>query len=121
MLIRRYGFSLTLATMLLSVMVAGCGSARRGEPVAGSMPITSSDIKQGRAVFMKHCDQCHPGGEAGLGPALNNKPLPKFLMRFQVRQGFGAMPAFSEREISEEELDHVLAYLKALKGHGKPS
>lgn len=118
MLIRRHSFGLALAAMAFSLMLTGCGSARRGEPVAGSMPITSSGIKQGQKVFMKHCDQCHPGGEAGLGPAINNKPLPTFLMRFQVRRGFGAMPAFSERDISEEDLDQVLAYLKELKDHG---
>jgi mono/diheme cytochrome c family protein len=82
------------------------------------MTIASPDTKQGQQAFMKHCHQCHPGGEAGLGPAINNKPLPKFLMRFQVRHGFGAMPAFSEQEISEEDLDHLITYLKELKGHG---
>jgi mono/diheme cytochrome c family protein len=29
----------------------------------------------GRQVFMQQCDQCHLGVEAGLGPAINNKPL----------------------------------------------
>lgn len=54
-------------------------------------------------------------GGAGLGPAINNKPLPGWLIRFQVRHGFGAMPAFSEKEISDGELNDVVAYLKALR------
>ncbi|MDC4226474.1 MAG: cytochrome c [Candidatus Manganitrophus sp.] len=57
-----------------------------------------------------------PEGEAGLGPALNNKPLPGWMIRFQVRHGLGAMPAFSEKEISDRELDDlVIAYLKAFR------
>ena len=93
-------------------------SARRSEPVTGPMPITTSQTEQGQKLFMLHCQQCHPGGEAGLGPALNNKPLPSFLITFQVRHGLGAMPAFSEDEITASQLDDILAYLQALRSHG---
>ncbi len=68
---------------------------------------------------MKQCSQCHPGGEAGLGPAINNKPLPGFLINLQVRQGFGAMPAFSKGRVTDDELADVIAYLKALRRHGE--
>jgi mono/diheme cytochrome c family protein len=67
---------------------------------------------------MTSCHQCHPGGMAGLGPAINNKPLPGFLIKMQSRAGLGAMPGFSSSELSEEELDAVVAYLKALRKHG---
>jgi mono/diheme cytochrome c family protein len=60
---------------------------------------------------MAHCHACHPGGEAGLGPALNDKPLPGLLVRLQVRTGMGAMPAFSPRELSDGELRDLIAYL----------
>jgi mono/diheme cytochrome c family protein len=63
---------------------------------------------------MKYCHQCHPRGEAGIGPALNNKPLPGFLIRFQIRSGLGAMPAFPERVVGNEELDVLVAYLKGV-------
>ena len=99
------------------VIALGC-SARRSEPIAGPMMITSDTVAQGQKTFMAKCHQCHPGGDAGLGPALNNKPLPKFLIRLQVRQGFGAMPAFSEKDITDEELEHLLVYLKRLRAHG---
>jgi hypothetical protein len=51
------------------------------------------------------------------GPALNNKPFPRFLQRFQVRNGLGAMPAFSPAEISASQLDDLLAYLSTLRQH----
>ena len=64
---------------------------------------------------MAHCHQCHPGGAAGLAPSINDKPLPGFLMRFQVRHGLGAMPSFDEQVIPEPELDALIAYLLELR------
>ena len=64
---------------------------------------------------MEHCHQCHPGGAGGLGPAINDKPLPKTLIATQVRAGLGAMPAFSAKEISDQDVDAIVAYLKHLR------
>ncbi len=97
------------------LLASGCSSARRTEPIAPPLEIRSESVMQGQTVFMEYCHQCHPGGEAGLGPALNNKPLPGWMIRFQVRHGLGAMPAFSEKEIGDRELDDLVAYLKALR------
>ena len=113
---RRTGSALGSLMILGLVLVAGC-SARRGEPIVGPLPISEPEIARGHQVFMRECHQCHPGGEAGLGPAINNKPIPGFLIKFQVRTGLGAMPGFSQSEISTEELDHLLDYIKALRNH----
>jgi mono/diheme cytochrome c family protein len=99
------------------VLLLGCGSARRGVPVAGPIQLTEQE-KVGRTVFVRICNQCHPGGEAGVGPALNNKPLPGFMIKMQVRRGLGAMPAFPEDKISEEELDDLVGYLKTIRTQG---
>ena len=66
---------------------------------------------------MRFCQPCHTGGEASFAPALNNKPAPGWLMKLQVRVGLGAMPSFSKKVISPEELDGIVAYLKALRHH----
>jgi mono/diheme cytochrome c family protein len=106
-----------VATSLLVLLtVSGCSSPRRGEPIVGGAPPLDAQIVRGERVFMAHCHQCHPGGEGGLAPAINDKPLPGFLIKFQVRQGIGAMPAFSSEEIRPEELNDLVAYLKALRG-----
>jgi mono/diheme cytochrome c family protein len=68
-------------------------------------------MEQGRLVFMEHCHHCHPGGEGGLGPGLNDKPLPGFLMKTQVRLGMGVMPSFDEKDITPEQLDALVEYL----------
>jgi mono/diheme cytochrome c family protein len=109
--------NLVLAMAVALALATGCGSARRSPPLVEPLPLTA-ELRQGYEVFMVHCHPCHPGGEAGLGPALNNKPLPRFMMRLQVRRGLGAMPAFPEEVISNEELDRLLDYLLALRRHG---
>src|ERR1044071_4991757 len=105
------------AAIIAGVLTLAACSARRGEPLYGLLDLSDPAVAHGQQVFMRECHHCHPGGEAGLGPAINNKPLPGFLIRFQVRNGLGAMPAFSDDEISPTELDALLAYLKALRSH----
>ncbi|MEW5729022.1 MAG: cytochrome c [Pseudomonadota bacterium] len=103
--------------VLVAAMVAGCGSARRGVPVLGPMRLTGP-AAAGEVAFMAHCHQCHPAGEAGIGPALNNKWLPGWVIRAQVRLGLGAMPWFSREEVSPERLDLIVAYLQAMRRRG---
>ena len=102
-----------VTTLALALAVAACGSARRSEPLTGPFAATTREVQVGERVFMRHCHACHPGGEAGLGPALNDKPLPGFLIATQVRLGIGAMPAFSTDDLPPSDLDALLAYLRA--------
>ena len=105
--------TVTVALALLAPLAA-C-SARRSEPIAGPLPLASAELRQGAIAFDRHCSHCHPGGEKGLAPAINNKPLPGFMIKLQVRHGAGTMPAFSERELPDEDLDALVRYLKALR------
>lgn len=100
--------------VVASSMLLGCGSARRGEPFGPPLQL-NAEQQQGQYVFMKHCHQCHPEGEGGLGPALNNKPLPGPAVRLQVRQGVGEMPAFDEQLISDADLKALSAYVLELQ------
>ena len=104
------------ATLAIA-LVAACGSPRRSEALGGSYAFADADLARGRVVYAQRCHACHPGGEAGLGPSLNEKPLPEFLIRYQVRHGLGAMPAFGEGEVSGSDLDRVVAYMKARRGN----
>lgn len=99
------------AVALVAGVLVACGTARRGAPLTGEHTPSTAEIALGQRVFATNCDQCHPGGAQGLGLALNNKPLPGWLIKFQVRNGIGAMPKFSKQEISGEELDAVVSYL----------
>jgi mono/diheme cytochrome c family protein len=75
----------------------------------------NESIARGEKLFMQHCDKCHPGGEAGIGPAVNSNPAPQFVKRFQMRHGLGVMPSFKQEEISREDLKRISQYLKAWK------
>lgn len=108
------------ASLVLLLAASACGPARRGEPVAGPLDLSDASVLRGRAVFDTHCYKCHTGGEGGMSPIINDKPLPKFLMAFQIRKGLGAMPAFSGEEIGERELEDLLNYLVALRRHEPP-
>lgn len=106
-------------SLLLATATVGCHSVRRGEPITGPMDLTP-DEQHGRVVFQQRCHQCHPHGEAGLGPALNDKPAPVFLMKTQVRAGLGAMPRFDKHIIPSSDLDDLMDYVMALRKADKP-
>lgn len=111
-MIRRHVVFAGLTTLLPCV---ACGTAKRDEPEKPAFVARDANIGQGERVFKKQCDYCHPGGGGGLGPPLNNKPAPAFAIRFQVRHGLGAMPAFDSTKISDRDLHAVADYLKALR------
>jgi mono/diheme cytochrome c family protein len=116
---RKSAWPISAACLVTAATLAmGCGRTRRGEPITEPLQSDDPRVALGHRVFSQHCYQCHPGGAAGLAPAINNKPLPVGLMKTQVRQGLGLMPAFSKEEISDEELDGIIRYLKALRTLG---
>ena len=106
--------ALVIAT-IAAVSLVSCGSARRSEPIKGAVATNDPRVEHGRKVWMMKCDRCHPGGEAGLGPATNDKPLPEFLIATQIRTGLGAMPAFTKQEMSDSDVAAVIAYMKAIR------
>src|SRR5690242_11621515 len=118
----RLVFSL-VAIVLVGMTVAGCRSVRRGEPIVGQLQSTDPDVQHGKIVFARRCYSCHPGGEGGLGPGLNDKPLPVFAMKLQVRTGivgFGVMPSFDKHKIPSEDLSDLMKYIKAVRKQSTP-
>lgn len=95
----------------------GCADARRPNTVPAQTLRRNPRLAEGQRVFMQYCNQCHVGGAAGVGPAIDNKPLPAFVIRFQVRHGVGAMPSFGPWAISDSQLDDLVQYLGYLHTH----
>lgn len=104
---------------LWSAATLGCAAEQRSAPVVGPFVPANAQVARGERVFFTFCHQCHPGGQAGLGPGMNDKPLPRFAVRTQIRAGVGAMPSFSEQEIPAGDLDAVVEYVVALREHGR--
>lgn len=103
------------AVLAFPLFATACGTARRSEALGNAPVVADAAEQRGQSVFMQHCNACHVGGAGALAPGINDKPLPAFLMRFQVRRGLGAMPAFPGEKISDAELDDLIAYLRALR------
>lgn len=101
-------------------LIVACASGRRGEPVAPAVVVDDAQLARGRQVYLRNCEQCHPGGDAGLGPALTNKPLPKGLLAAQVRFGMGAMPGFDDALIRDDELEALVRYVERLRASPAP-
>jgi len=104
----------TIIIVAALLITAGCGSERRDTPMTALEP-TDGIVSRGEVAFMRECNQCHPGGCGGLAPAINDKPLPKTLIKTQIRAGLGAMPSFSAKQLPDEDVDAIIAYLKALR------
>jgi len=75
----------------------------------------SPDEFKGMKLFMLYCNKCHPGGEKGRGPRLNNKNLPDILIKMQVRWGGGKMPKFTKKQLPKPQLDRIVEFLKFMR------
>jgi mono/diheme cytochrome c family protein len=104
----------TVLLAVLGTLVLACGPSRRG-PAFGTEREFNTQEQEGRVLFMRHCNMCHPGGSSGLGPGINNKPLPSLAMRTQIRQGVGAMPAFTDDMLTDAQVDAIVAYLNKMQ------
>lgn len=104
----------TIFILIAGFLCAGC-AAHRPEPISKPLVINSQKLALGEKSYHHHCNKCHPGGEQGLGVAINNKPLPGFMIKAQVRAGAGAMPAFSHQLLNGEDLEAIVEYLKLLR------
>jgi mono/diheme cytochrome c family protein len=78
---------------------------------AGSTNLT------GEQIFVRTCNTCHPGGRAGMGTSLENlaKDFPDDAgLRAYLRKGKGMMPPQPKEVLNDQEMDNLVAYLRAL-------
>lgn len=106
-----------VAVLALLLVCVGC-QGRHAAPLRTSpLVLDTVEERQGELAFMAHCNQCHPGTNAGVGPSPTRLPQPDWSVRLQVRWGLGAMPAFSKTELPDEDLEAIIAYLRAVRTH----
>jgi mono/diheme cytochrome c family protein len=112
-----------LIGLSLCVLAGACGggaSEPESEGSSGSEsagyegPIASTDVAHGKEVFASFCDDCHPDGGEDVGPSLIEHPHPPAKLRQQIREGSGKMRPFSEKRLSNDDLEALLAYLDTL-------
>jgi mono/diheme cytochrome c family protein len=107
--------TVAIISILILVNISSC-VVRKGEPLTQKTFLPKNErVALGERVFMANCQKCHPGGEGGLGPAINANPAPQFIKRFQMRHGLGVMPSFKKVEISKNDLHDISKFLHAWK------
>lgn len=118
--------AIVIAGAAAVAVMAGCSArsylgiappARRPNAIPAAQLQDNPRLAEGQRVFMQQCNQCHVGGAAGVGPSLNDKHLPPWLIRFQVRHGLGSMPAFPPRVLSDRQVEDVVTYVRYLRFH----
>ena len=100
--------------LLFLIMLSSC-SAPKIRPKAESFRLPTAELENGLVLFNEYCASCHPGGMSGVGPAIINKPLPAPLIRFQIRNGVGLMPAFDEEKLSDKQVENIADYIVYLR------
>jgi mono/diheme cytochrome c family protein len=91
--------------------------------VGASQTPAAGNAENGKRLFEKDgCYQCHgfvgQGSRDGARIAVTALTAQAFIR--YVRRPFGAMPAFTEKVISDQELTDVHAYLKSLPAAKAP-
>ena len=118
------GILTTLPALL--VVLSACGSeAPTPPPTATTAPAQTAQSTTtgvpGRDLYLsKGCAACHGQNAEGstIAPALPGHN--EAMVKRQVRNPRFQMPAFSQNQISDEELDSIANYIESLKGqeHG---
>jgi mono/diheme cytochrome c family protein len=104
---------IAIATTVAALVA--CGARQRGEPEGPPIAAATAGEAHGRQLFQTLCYKCHPNGAAGLGPALNNKPLPEVAVRTQIRKGVGAMPSFGSEQVGDDDVAAIARFVHALR------
>lgn len=92
-----------MKTLSMLIVLAGLASAQNAE--------------NGKKIFVRDgCYQCH--GYAGQGTVAGARLAPPVLdakgIEAYIRRPAGAMPAFSEKVVSHQDVADIYAYLKTI-------
>lgn len=83
--------------------------------VSAVTAMQQSDPPPGRAPYQRVCAACHgENAEGGQGPRLAGISIDFDEFVAKVRHPDGEMPSIPAKEVSDEELEQVFAYLQGL-------
>lgn len=111
---KKHGFKILLALMLLSLGAAAAVFAQEKEKApAGS-------AENGYKAYMTYmCYTCHgtvgQGADRGTGPKLAPNPVSLATFTAQVRTPRQDMPPYRKAFVSDQEVADIYAYLQSIK------
>ena len=104
-----------LAVLLLACGMSSAAWAQGAAPdVAGA-----KTLWEGPAPFCKNCHGAN--GEGGFGPDLAGRGLSVSEFQHAVRKPWGVMPAFTEAQLSDAEIEGLAAYFASLPKVAQPA
>src|SRR5688572_26238777 len=85
----------------------------------------TGDVERGKVLWLKtehvECRECHgDNGEGGFGPDLAGRSLTRAQFIHSVRKPWGVMPAYATSQISDQELDDLMALFRTLPTVAQP-
>ena len=85
----------------------------------------AGDPEKGKVLWLKtehvECRECHgDNGEGAFGPDLAGRRLTRAQFIHAVRKPWGIMPAYAESQISDRELDDLMAFFGTLPTVAEP-
>ena len=101
-----------------AAIVSYIASLGKGPPIPTPDP-ASGDVGEGRELFTEHCAGCHQVvAEGGIMPGAKAPPLNRATpvqIAEAVRIGPYVMPTFSAKDITDAQLNSIIAYVQYAK------
>ena len=105
----------TAAAVVLGAAPAKVQKAAQTSPPAAE---ASGNASKGRQLYKKDgCYECHGlegQGSQSTGPRLGPDPIPLEAFIMYIREPAGAMPVYTAKVVSDQELTDIYAFLKSL-------
>jgi mono/diheme cytochrome c family protein len=116
---------ITVASLVAMLLIVACGATPEPTAVeptqpptpteAPSLPTTPDPVIGQQLWQQKPCAGCHgTNARGGIGPRLAGTGLSFNQVLLQVRTGADPMPAFTEDEVSDLEVQQIYAWLRSL-------
>lgn len=104
----------------IDLLVGYVASLGDGPPVPELDPGTEVDLAHGGSLYRLNCASCHNwdgkgGALVGHANAPVLHPVPSLQVAEAIRIGPGAMPQFTEEQLSDDDLADVVAYVDYLR------
>jgi mono/diheme cytochrome c family protein len=100
------------AMVFLAFLVHAASAAAQGNPEAGQTLWTGN---------VTECRNCHgDAGEGGFGPDLAGRRLTVEQFRHATRSPWGIMPAYTEQQVSDQDIANLVAYFDTLPSVATP-
>jgi mono/diheme cytochrome c family protein len=100
--------------------ILGIGALMLLAGYAGAQTAPAGSVERGQKIFMHQmCFNCHGTighGGSVFGPKIAPNPFPWVAFAQQVRKPRADMPPYSEKNLPEQDLADIYAYLTSIKG-----